>query len=120
MRTRNKRVSLYLDEKEMDKFKKKVKSTDLTCNSYIRMLLSGYGPVESPDDKFWDAMNEISELADKIDALAMKADKPEDIIAIMKEANRWRSFRNEIEMYFLRPKKIDTLKIVKDAANSNN
>lgn len=120
MRTRNKRVSLYLDEKEMDKFKKKVKSTGLTCNSYIRMLLSGYGPVESPDDKFWDAMNEISELADKIDALAMKADKPEDIIAIMKEANRWRSFRNEIEMYFLRPKKIDTLKIVKDAANSNN
>ena len=120
MRTRNKRISLYLDEKEMNTFRKKVRSTGLTCNSYIRMLLSGYGPVESPDDKFWDAMEEISELADKIDALAMKTDNPEDTIAIMKEANRWRSIRNEIEMYFLRPKKIDTLKIVKDAANSSN
>lgn len=118
MRTRNKQISLYLDEKEMDTFKKKVGSTGLTCNSYIRMLLSGYGPVESPDDKFWDAMEEINKLADKIDALAIKAGNPEDAIAIMKEANRWRAFRNEIEMSFLRPKKIDTLKIVKDTANS--
>lgn len=116
MRKRNKRVSLYLDEKEMEAFKKKVSSTGLTCNSYIRMLLSGYGPVESPDDRFWDAMEEISEFTDKIDALAMKAEKPEDAIAIMKEANRWRAFWNEIEMHFLRPKKVDTLKIVRDAA----
>lgn len=120
MRTRNKRVSLYLDEKEMSTFKKKVKSTGLTCNSYIRMLLSGYGPVESPDDKFWDAMEEISGLADKIDALAIKTERPEDTIAIMKEANRWRALRNEIEMHFLRPKKIDTLKIVTEAADSSN
>ena len=119
MRNRNKRLSLYLDEKEMDNFKRKVNSTGLTCNSYIRMLLSGYGPVESPDDKFWDSMEEINELADKIDALALKAGNPEDAIAIMKEANRWRAFRNEIEMSFLRPKKIDTLKIVKDTANSS-
>lgn len=119
MRTRNKRVSLYLNEKEMDTFMKKVKSTGLTCNSYIRMLISGYGPTESPDDKFWDVMEEISELADKIDALAMKADKPEDIITLMKEASRWRTFRYEIEKAFLRPKEVDTLQIVTDAANSS-
>jgi len=117
MRTRNKRISLYLNEKELESFKKKVSSTGLTCNSYIRMLLSGYGPVESPDDRFWDAMNEIDRLADKIDAIAMKADRPEDIIALMREAKRWRLFRNEIEEFFLRPKKIDTLKIVTEAAN---
>ena len=120
MRKRNKRVSLYLDEKEMEAFKKKVSSTGLTCNSYIRMLLSGYGPVESPDDRFWDAMAEISEFTDKIDALAMKAEKPEDAIVIMKEAKRWRLFQNEIEISFLRPKKIDTLQIVKDAASNDN
>ena len=62
MRTRNKRISLYLNEKEFESFKKKVSSTGLTCNSYIRMLLSGYGPVESPDDRFWDAMEEISSI----------------------------------------------------------
>ena len=91
----------------MDKFKKKVKSTGLTCNSYIRMLLSGYGPVESPDDKFWDAMNEISELADKIDALAMKADNSVDMIQIMNEARKWRMFQNALEKEFLRPKRGD-------------
>ena len=104
----------------MEAFKKKVSSTGLTCNSYIRMLLSGYGPVESPDDRFWDAMAEISEFTDKIDALAMKAEKPEDAIVIMKEAKRWRLFQNEIEISFLRPKKIDTLQIVKDAASNDN
>lgn len=120
MRTRNKRITLYLNEKEMDAFKKKVKATGLTCNSYIRMLLSGYGPVESPDDKFWDVMEEISVLADKIDELAMKADTPENIIAIMKEAKEWRLFRNDIDMFFLRPKKVDSIQIMRETANNLN
>ena len=115
MRKRDYRVTLYLDRDEKEMLRHNAKACGMDDNSYLRQLLTGHEPRQAPDDRFWDAMAEISEFTDKIDALAMKAEKPEDAIVIMKEANRWRAFWNEIEMHFLRPKKVDTLKIVRDA-----
>lgn len=119
MRTRKNRVSLYLDDKEMEKLKRNVKSTGLTYNSYLRMLISGYGPTESPDDKFWDVMEEIRQFADKIDEVGLKADSSVDILAIMAEAKKWRIFQAELESEFIRPKKIDTLQLLTDAADDS-
>ena len=45
------------------------------------------------------------ELADKIDAVAMKADNSVDMIALMSEAKKWRLIENALEMEFLRPKR---------------
>jgi hypothetical protein len=52
-------------------------------------------------------MDIVRELADKIDAVAMKADNSVDMIAVMTEAKKWRMLQNAIEMEFLRPKRGD-------------
>lgn len=104
MRTRKNRVSLYLDDKEMEKLKRNVKSTGLTYNSYLRMLINGFEPQQSPDERFWPAMEYIRQFAGKIDEIAVKADNSADIIAIMAEAKKWRRFQAELEAAFILPK----------------
>ena len=58
-----------------------------------------------PDDIFYESMEMIRQFADKIDEVAIKADNSADVVAIMAEARKWRSFQNEIEKELLRPKK---------------
>ena len=105
MRTRKNRVSLYLDDKEMERLKRNVKSTGLTNNSYLRMLINGLEPQQSPDERFWPAMESIRQFADRIDEIGLKADNSADILAIMAEARKWRLFQAELEAEFTRPKK---------------
>ena len=120
MRTRNNRISLYLDDKEMERFNRKVKQTGLNRSTYLRQLIEGYGPTPLPEERFWEYMNRISELTDMIDEIAFRMGKPDEIIAIMKETKAWRHLRCDIEKYFLVPKKIDTKQIIKDAAENSD
>ena len=59
------------------------------------------------DEKFFKTMDIVRELADKIDAVAIKTDNSVDMIAVMAEAKKWRMLQNAIEMEFLRPKRGD-------------
>ena len=120
MRTRNNRVSLYLDDKEMERFNRKLKQTGLNRSTYLRQLIAGYGPTPMPDDRFWSYMNRISELADKIEEIAFRMGKPDEIIEILKETKAWRYLRCEIEKYYIVPKKIDTKQILKSGAKNDD
>ena len=110
MRTRNNRISLYLDDKELERFNRKLKQTGLNRSTYLRQLIAGYGPTPMPDDRFWSYMNRISELADKIDEIAFRMGKPDEA---------WRYLRCEIEKYYIVPKKIDTKQILKSGAKND-
>lgn len=77
----------------------------MTESAFIRQLIAGYVPVQAPDERFFKFMDLIMELADKIDAVAMKADNSVDMIALMSEAKKWRLIENALEMEFLRPKR---------------
>ena len=83
MRKRNNRISLYLDDKELEAFNRKLKKSGLNCSTYLRQLVKGYGPTPMPDDRFWSYMNRISELTDMIDEIAFRMGKPDEIINIM-------------------------------------
>ena len=96
------------------------RSTGLNCSTYLRQLIKGYGPTPMPDDRFWSYMNKISELTDKIDDIAFRVGKPDEIIEILKEAKAWRYLRCEIEQYFLVPKKVDTKQILENSAESDD
>ena len=120
MRKRNNRISLYLDDKELEAFNRKLKQSGLNCSTYLRQLIKGYGPTPMPDERFWSYMNRISELTDMIDEIAFRMGKPDEIIKIMKEIKAWRYLRCEIEQYFLVPKKVDTKQILKNGAESDN
>ena len=120
MRTRNNRISLYLDDKELERFNRKLKQTGLNRSTYLRQLIAGYGPTPMPDDRFWSYMNRISELADKIEEIAFRMGKPDEIIEILKETKAWRYLRCEIEKYYIVPKKIDTKQILKSGAKNDD
>ena len=120
MRKRNNRISLYLDDKELELFNRKLKQTGLSRSTYLRQLIKGYGPTPMPDDKFWSYMNRISELADKIDEIAFRMGNPDEIIQVLKETKAWRYLRCEIEKYFLVPKKIDTKQILISGAKNDD
>jgi len=104
---KTKEKHLRLTETEFEGLQKKAAAACLTESAFIRQLISGYVPVTAPDDRFFAAMEIISEFADKVDELAIKTDNSVDMIAVMNEARKWRAFRNAIEKAFLRPRRID-------------
>ncbi len=120
MRKRNNRISLYLNDTELERFNRKLKQTGLSRSTYLRQLIAGYGPTPMPDDRFWSYMNRISELADKIDEIAFRMGNSDEIIEVLKETRAWRYLRCEIEKYYIVPKKIDTKQILMSGAKSDD
>ena len=58
---------LRLTETEFEDLQKKAQAACLTESAFIRQLIAGYVPVAAPDDRFFAAMEIISEFADKVD-----------------------------------------------------
>lgn len=105
MMKKGKEKHIRLSETEAEDLRRKAEAACLTESAFIRQLIAGYVPVQAPDERFYKLMDLISELADKIDAVAMKTDSSVDMIAVMSEAKKWRLIQNAIEMEFLRPKR---------------
>ena len=87
--------------------KKKAKKACLTEAALIRLLLRGYEPREKPDERFYDAMRELSAIGNNINQLAIKANALGfvDSQMLKNEALRWHKFQAAIEREFLRPEK---------------
>lgn len=102
---RNREKHLRLSEAEFDDLQKKAAAACLSDSEFIRQLIAGYVPVTAPDERFYQAMDIVRELADKIDSIAMKSDNSVDMIAMMTEAKKWRMLQNALEKEFLRPKR---------------
>jgi len=69
------------------------------------MLLRGYKPKEKPDDRFYEAMRQLSSIGNNINQLAAKAHSLGFIDAkkLDEEVIRWHQFQADIERAFLRP-----------------
>lgn len=85
--------------------KNKSKRTCLSEASLIRFLIKGFQPKEKPDDRFYEAMRQISSIANNINQLAAKAHSLGFIDAqkLDEEVIRWHQFQADIERQFLRP-----------------
>ena len=86
---------------------KKAKKACLTEAALIRLLIRGYEPREKPDERFYDAMRELSAIGNNINQLAVKANALGFVDApqLKKEAERWHKFQADIERTYLRPDK---------------
>ena len=86
---------------------KKAKKACLTEAALVRLLLRGYEPREKPDERFYDAMRELSAIGNNINQLAIKANALGfvDSQMLKNEALRWHKFQAAIEREFLRPEK---------------
>lgn len=105
MRRRDYRLTLYLNEEEMEALQQKAQTVCMDCNRFLRTLIAGYEPRPAPDERFFQMMDIMREMADEIDKVAMNADNSVNMIAVMTEARKWRMLQNAIEKEFLRPKR---------------
>ena len=96
---------LRLNETEMIDLKNKATKTCMTESGLIRALIKGYCPKEKPDDRFYEAMRQLSGIANNINQLAAKAHSLGFIDAqkLNEEVIRWHQFQADIERQFLRP-----------------
>lgn len=87
--------------------RRKAKKACVSEAGLIRLLLKGYEPREKPDEKFYDAMRELSAIGNNINQLSVKANTLGFVDAPMlkREAQRWHKFQADIERVFLRPEK---------------
>ena len=107
MRARNIQKIIRLNRSEAQDLQKKAKKACVSEAGLIRLLLKGYEPREKPDEKFYDAMRELSAIGNNINQLSVKANTLGFVEAQMlkREAQRWHKFQADIERVFLRPEK---------------
>ena len=96
---------LWLNEEEAFLLDSKSQKTCLSEASLIRSLIRGYKPKEKPDARFYEAMRQLSGIANNINQLAAKAHSLGFIDAqkLDEEVIRWHQFQADIERQFLRP-----------------
>lgn len=82
-----------LSEKENEKLKKQAENACMTEAHLIRTLISGYHPPAAPDDKFYDDMERITEVSDKLADSIRFARTDEDIKAIKEEVAGLKNLR---------------------------
>ena len=92
-------------KEDAENLKIKSQKTCLSESQLIRMLLRGYKPKEKPDDRFYEAMRQLSSIGNNINQLAAKAHSLGFIDAkkLDEEVIRWHQFQADIERTFLRP-----------------
>ncbi len=92
-------------KEDAENLKIKSQKTCLSESQLIRMLLRGYNPKEKPDDRFYEAMRQLSSIGNNINQLAAKAHSLGFIDAkkLDEEVIRWHQFQADIERAFLRP-----------------
>ena len=107
MRKRNVQILFRLDKKEAQEFQKKVKKSGLTKEAFLRQMIAGYELHEKPDDRFYDALRELSAIGNCVNQLAAKANALNFIDAPMlkEEAKKWAKFRLGIQEKFLLPER---------------
>lgn len=95
----------WFNREEAQDLQKKAKRACLSEAALVRLLIRGYEPRERPDDRFYQAMEQVSEMGKQVELLAvrMKAQGNVDAAALEKESKRWHRFQADIEQEFLRP-----------------
>lgn len=85
----------------------KAQRTCLSERALISLLVKGFEPREKPDERFFEAMREMSAIGNNINQLAKKANSLNFIDApfLEQEAIRWQKFRADVESVYLRPGK---------------
>ena len=92
-------------KEDAENLKRKSQKASLSESQLIRMLIRGYKPKEKPDDRFYEAMRQLSGIANNINQLAAKAHSLGFVDAqkLKDEVVRWHQFQADIERQFLRP-----------------
>ena len=73
MRTRNARIHVRLNEKELERFNRRVKKSGLTREAYLRQLLSDLVPTDQPPPDYFNMMRRLNSIGNNLNQIALKA-----------------------------------------------
>ena len=103
----NKNIQKHFRFTNIEALELKIKAQKacMTESQLVRMLVRGYLPKEKPDNRFYETMRQLSNIANNINQLAAKAHSLGFIDArqLDEEVIRWHQFQADIERTFLRP-----------------
>lgn len=105
MKNRTADIHIRLTKEEAEDLKQKAKMCRITQSALIRILLKGYEPRQAPDNRFYQAMNQLSAIGSSINQLAEKANLMGlvDGIEYKQQAEKLWKLQSEIEKEFISP-----------------
>ena len=111
MRKRNVDKHIWFDRQEAQDLQKKAKKACLTEAALIRLLIRGYEPREKPDERFYDAMRELSFPLSATTSISLPLKQTHSVSSIRKCSKTKRcdgtSFRRRLSVNFCALKKAD-------------
>ena len=103
MRERGYRVPVYLTLEEKEDLHKKASAACMDHNRFIRMLISGYEPRPAPDDRFYEVMDLVRGMGDRLEQLQNVVKDEGSVRFLEQEAEKWHLFQQAIEQIYLIP-----------------
>jgi len=93
------------NRKEAQDLERKARKVALSEAAFIRLLVAGYEPREKPDDRFYEAMNELNFICHKLSDFVEYLKRNDYSICgeMEREMLKWADFQQRIEKAFLMP-----------------
>jgi hypothetical protein len=107
LRKREFRVPVYLTFDEKEDLHRKAQAACMDHNQFIRMLIMGYAPRPAPDDRFYQAMDLIREMGDRLERMETKVRDPDVIRLLEAEAEKWHMLQSAFERICLSPERME-------------
>ena len=98
---------VWMNKAEAQDLQKKAKKACMTEARLIRMLLEGYNPPVAPDDRFYDAMDEMRKASERLEGFAKAAASDADREKYHNAACELLRIQNELEKKVLLPRESD-------------
>lgn len=98
---------IWMTKAEAQDLQKKARKACMTEARLMRMLLEGYNPPEAPDDRFYDAMEEMRKASDRLADFASYLSDDEERARCTGAARALLKLQNELEKKYLLPKESD-------------
>ncbi len=73
MRKRNNRVSVRFTDEELEHFKRLVERTGLSAEEYLRQIIRGVVPRDSPPADYYKMMRQLYRVGNSLNQIAQKA-----------------------------------------------
>ncbi len=73
MRKRNIEIILRLNESEAETLKRKVKQSGLSREAYLRQIIKGLVPKNTPPPDYYSMMKELHKIGNNLNQIALKA-----------------------------------------------
>lgn len=105
MKKRSIKKQFYMNREEAQDLKKKAKGACMPEARLIRLLIAGYAPPPAPDEQFYDAMDLMRKLYERIGQIAGSADDQLTKKLLESEVENWKKFRLAIEKRYLMPER---------------